>query len=191
MAAIIDHWLSDARRVESPNFNERPSGAAIDLVVIHNISLPVGDFGGGYIEALFTNCLDCECHPDFSSLDGLRVSAHALIDRGGEITQFVPFNKRAWHAGVSQYCGRDNCNDFSVGIELEGTDDEPYTEAQYRSLSELIALLIRRYPGLDPDSIVGHSDIAPDRKTDPGSAFDWDHLQMLVAARLGEGSAQA
>lgn len=189
MAAITDHWVGNARRIESPNFNARPVGATIELLVIHNISLPSGHFGGGHIEALFTNCLDCGCHPDFSDLEGLQVSAHVLIDRQGQITQFVPFDQRAWHAGVSEYCGRANCNDFSIGIELEGTDEEPYTEAQYQSLSELAVTLIAEYPGLRPESIVGHSDIAPDRKTDPGSAFDWAYFRNLVAARMGGGGA--
>lgn len=181
LTAITDHWLTDARRVKSPNFNARPCGVTIDLLVIHNISLPVGQFGGGYIEALFTNCLDCREHPDFADLAGLEVSAHVLIDRRGTVTQFVPFDERAWHAGVSRHRGRDNCNDFSIGIELEGTDDKPYTELQYKRLVEITAVLMRAYPGLRADNVVGHCDIAPGRKTDPGPAFDWTYFRAQLA----------
>jgi AmpD protein len=168
-----DGWLRPARRCPSPNFNQRPPGCAVDLLVIHNISLPPGRFGGGFIEALFTNCLDCRAHSSFAELEGLRVSAHLLIDRDGAVTQFVALHERAWHAGQSSFAGRDNCNDFSIGIELEGSDDIPYTDAQYRQLAAVIAALRRRYPEIVPQRIVGHSDIAPGRKTDPGPAFDW------------------
>lgn len=180
MTDINDHWLAVARRVDSPNYNLRPDAAEIQLIVLHNISLPAGCFGGGYIEALFTNCLDCQCDPRFSDLEGLEVSSHLLIDRQGELTQFVAFDKRAWHAGASQYCGRDNCNDFSIGIELEGTDETPYTDRQYNRLAEVVSGLIQAYPGLSREAIVGHSDIAPGRKTDPGPSFDWDEFHRRL-----------
>lgn len=168
-----DHWLPSVRQLPSPNCNSRPAGADINLLVIHNISLPAGHFGGGYIEQLFTNCLDCSEHADFDDLQGLEVSSHLLIDRQGLVSQFVPLNLRAWHAGESVYNGCANCNDFSIGIELEGTDDCPYTHVQYQALIKLTQQLINHYPGLTPTSIVGHCDIAPGRKTDPGPAFDW------------------
>ena len=184
MTAIVEHWLQGARRLASPNCNARPADCAIELLVIHNISLPPGEFGGGYIEQLFGNCLDCRAHPAFADLQGLEVSSHLLIDREGLLTQFVPFDRRAWHAGVSNYSGRDNCNDFSIGIELEGTDNSPYTERQYQSLAQVSAQLLACYPGLGPDRIVGHSDIAPGRKTDPGPAFDWDYYRALLASYI-------
>jgi AmpD protein len=166
-------WLQRVRHRPSPNFNSRPQGQVIDLLVIHNISLPPGEFGGGYVEQLFLNELDCASHPSFFDLRGLRVSAHVLIDRAGELTQFVAFDERAWHAGESRFNGRDNCNDFSIGIELEGTDTLPYTDAQYHNLRALTQALQARYPALRSDRVVGHCDIAPERKTDPGPAFDW------------------
>lgn len=152
----------------------------VDLLVIHNISLPAGEFGGDYVEQLFTNCLDCTRHPSFDQLQGVEVSAHLFIDRGGEVTQFVAFDQRAWHAGVSSYCHRDNCNDFSIGIELEGSDDCPYTGRQYQVLAEVTSGLLEHYPSLRADRIVGHSDIAPGRKTDPGPAFDWQHYHRAL-----------
>lgn len=182
MTVIVDHWLATARRVKSPNYNLRPERSEIELIVLHNISLPAGSFGSGNIEALFTNCLDCHCHPQFADLEGVQVSAHLLIDRHGEVTQFVPFDKRAWHAGASEYCGRENCNDFSIGIELEGTDETPYTESQYNKLVDVVSGLIATYPSLSKQTIVGHSDIAPGRKTDPGPAFDWDDFHRRLAA---------
>jgi AmpD protein len=175
-------WLQPARHLPSSNCNERPAGVAIDLLIIHNISLPPGRFGGGFIESLFTNCLDCSAHPALAELDGLAVSAHLLIDRDGAVTQFVPFLLRAWHAGVSRFGGRDNCNDFSIGIELEGTDLLPYTNAQYERLAQVTAALRRRFPGIVPGRIVGHSDVAPGRKSDPGPAFDWARYRQ----RIGE-----
>lgn len=177
---FIDGWLDCARHVPSPNYNTRPAGAQVELVVVHNISLPPGCFGGDHIEALFTNCLDPNADPFFAEIAGLEVSAHFLIRRDGELVQFVATDDRAWHAGVSDWCGRDNCNDFSVGIELEGTDDLAYTEQQYAQLAHLIGLLRAAYPTIGSDAIVGHSDIAPGRKTDPGSAFDWQHLRALL-----------
>ncbi|HEX5056308.1 MAG TPA: 1,6-anhydro-N-acetylmuramyl-L-alanine amidase AmpD [Gammaproteobacteria bacterium] len=172
--------LEEARQVPSPNFNERPSGAVPELIVIHGISLPPGEFGGTAIDRFFTNCLDCSLHPYFSQIEGLQVSSHLLIGRGGEIVQYVPFSRRAWHAGVSSYRGRENCNDFSIGIELEGTDELPYAEAQYRRLTEVVACLLRTYDSLSAQDIVGHSDIAPGRKTDPGPAFDWAYFRQCL-----------
>ena len=167
-----DHLLEGVNYLPSDNHNQRPD-AEISLVVIHNISLPPGEFGQGHIEDFFTNRLDVDAHPYFQRIKDLRVSAHLLIKRDGEITQFVPFNKRAWHAGASSYQGRENCNDFSIGIELEGTDHGSYTEAQYQTLNQTLKVLKSSYPITD---IVGHSDIAPGRKTDPGEAFDWSKL---------------
>ena len=172
-------WLSPARRCPSPNCNARPD-TAIDLLVIHNISLPAGRFGGGFVEQLFTNCLDCDSHASFASLIGLQVSAHLFIDRWGRVCQFVPFQRRAWHAGVSHFAGRDNCNDFSIGVELEGTDDTPYTPSQYRRLVAVTRALLDRYPAITQERIVGHSDIAPGRKTDPGPAFDWQRYRQML-----------
>jgi AmpD protein len=169
---IQDHRLVDALFCPSPNHNERPDGE-ISLLVIHNISLPPGQFGGPGIRQLFTNCLDPDAHPYYRDIYQLEVSAHLLIDRHGQITQFVPFDRRAWHAGRSCFEGRDNCNDFSIGIELEGTDDTPYTEAQYQTLARVTRCLMAAYPAITPARICGHSDIAPGRKTDPGPAFDW------------------
>jgi AmpD protein len=173
-------WLPAVRCVPSPNFNQRPADTEINLLVIHNISLPSGQFGNSYIEQLFTNCLDCCSHPDFNDLQDLRVSSHLLIDRNGVVTQFVPLDSRAWHAGDSKFCGRQGCNDFSIGIELEGTDDDPYTELQYQTLAMLTKQIRCLYPAITTDRIVGHSDIAPGRKTDPGKAFDWGYYFQLL-----------
>ncbi len=168
-------WVTAARRVPSPNCDDRPAGEAIVLVVIHNISLPPGEFGGAAIEALFTNRLDPAAHPYYASLKDLRVSAHFLIRRDGELIQFVPCSKRAWHAGESCWRGRQRCNDFSLGIELEGSDDLPFTDAQYAVLAELLAALRTAYP---LEAAAGHSDIAPGRKTDPGPYFDWGRVPL-------------
>ncbi len=173
ISKIHDGWLLAARRLPSTNCDPRPADTAINLLVIHNISLPPGEFGGTAIEDLFLNRLKRERHPYFAKIHDLRVSAHLLIDRHGDITQFVPFDLRAWHAGVSCYDDRECCNDFSIGIELEGTDDTPYTEAQYAALSATTRALLRHYPHLNPRRIAGHCDIAPGRKSDPGPAFDW------------------
>lgn len=170
---IADGWLQPATHIPSPNFDRRPPGSVIDLLVIHNISLPPGAYGGGCIHKLFCNSLDCSLHPYFAKLRDLKVSSHLLIERGGHTTQFVSFADRAWHAGQSAYAGRSRCNDFSIGIELEGTDEEAYTDEQYRSLAEITASLLLEYPGISRSRITGHSDIAPGRKTDPGPAFDW------------------
>ncbi len=164
----------------SPNCDHRPDGLNIDLIVIHGISLPPGEFGGPWIDALFTNTLDPDAHPYFQNLAGLRVSAHLLIRRDGQPVQYVPFQQRAWHAGTSEYAGRSRCNDFSVGIELEGTDDCPYDNRQYQCLAAVIRALRTAYPKMTPDRLVGHTDIAPDRKTDPGPAFDWARLRRLL-----------
>lgn len=173
-------WLQGVRRVASPNCDERPTGATIDLLVVHGISLPPGEFGGPWIEALFTNTLDAAAHPYFEEIKGLRVSAHAVIRRTGEIVQYVPFQQRAWHAGQSCFDGRERCNDFSIGIELEGCDDQPYTDAQYATLAETAQAIMVAYPAITVPRIVGHSDIAPGRKTDPGGAFSWQHLHYLL-----------
>ena len=176
-------WLHGARRVKSPNCDERPAGAELGLIVVHGISLPPGEFGNGWIDRLFCNDLPPDAHPYFAAIGNLEVSAHVLIARDGTLTQFVPFTQRAWHAGQSSYCGRTACNDFSIGIELEGADDVPYTDAQYSALADLISALRRDYPSLREADVVGHSDIAPGRKTDPGPAFDWGELRRRIAAR--------
>jgi len=178
---IESHWLIGARRADSPNQDERPIPASeIDLLAIHSISLPPGSFGEAYIEQFFCNQLDPNAHPYFQEISNLRVSAHLLIYRSGETVQFVPFDLRAWHAGESRYQGRSSCNDFSFGIEIEGTDKTPYTDTQYVKLAEVTQSLFRSYPRLLPERIVGHSDIAPERKTDPGPSFDWTRYRSLL-----------
>jgi len=166
-------WVSEARHIPSANCDDRPAGTAIELLVIHNISLPPGEFGGPGIIELFTNRLDPKAHPYYAGISHLRVAAHFLIRRGGELIQFVPCAKRAWHAGDSAWRGRERCNDFSIGIELEGSDDSGYTEPQYATLAVLARGIYERYPIADAQ---GHSDIAPGRKTDPGPRFDWSRL---------------
>lgn len=179
--------LRGARQVLSPHADARPSGQLPELVVIHGISLPPADFGGPWIDHLFCGSLPLDADPFFASLQGLRVSAHALIDRKGRLTQYVPFTERAWHAGVSSWQGRSACNDYSVGIELEGTDTTPYTDAQYATLGALIRSLMSVYPAIGPDRVVGHSDVAPGRKTDPGLSFDWIRLrESLVICNGGD-----
>lgn len=175
-----DGWLRSARRVVSPNSDERPDPADISLLVIHAISLPPDRFGGPWIDRLFTNTLDPQAHPYFAGLRDLRVSAHLLIRRRGGVVQYVPFGRRAWHAGVSHFDGRDRCNDFSIGIELEGCDTRPFTDLQYRRLAAVTQALLGRYPRLRPGRIVGHSDIAPGRKTDPGPHFDWARYRAAI-----------
>ncbi|MGW8309706.1 MAG: 1,6-anhydro-N-acetylmuramyl-L-alanine amidase AmpD [Thiogranum sp.] len=174
-------WLVGARRVLSPNCDDRPDAADISLIVVHGISMPPGEFGGHWIDDLFTNRLDTRAHPYFAEIEGLEVSSHVLIRRDGELVQYVPFTRRAWHAGRSCYSGRAACNDFAVGIELEGQDDVPYEDVQYLRLASLIKALRDRFPGIRADAVVGHSDIAPGRKTDPGAAFDWPRLRGLLA----------
>ena len=178
--SIEKGWLMEARRLPSPNRDARPPGQEPELVIVHGISLPPGEFGGPWIDDLFLNRLDPGAHPYFACLDGLRVSSHVLIRRDGELVQYVPFHERAWHAGASCHQGREACNDFSIGIELEGADEIPYTSAQYRELAALILLLRHRYPSLPADAVTGHSDVAPGRKTDPGPAFEWQRLAALL-----------
>jgi AmpD protein len=178
---------SGAMQIPSPNRDDRPPGTPVTLLVIHGISMPPGEFGGDAIARLFTNRLDPAAHSAFAEVAALRVSSHFLIRRDGSLVQFVPCAKRAWHAGVSSWRGRERCNDFSIGIELEGTDDLPYASAQYATLARLTKALRRRYPIAD---IAGHSDIAPGRKTDPGPAFDWPRYRRLAAAaRRRQGQA--
>jgi N-acetyl-anhydromuramoyl-L-alanine amidase len=177
--------LARARQQPSPNCDERPAGIVPELIVIHGISLPPDEFGGPWIDRLFTNTLPADAHPYFAAVAASRVSAHLLIRRDGEVVQYVPFHLRAWHAGVSSYRGRERCNDFSVGIELEGTDGSAYEPAQYRVLSDVILALCDAYPSLSIERLTGHSDIAPGRKTDPGPAFDWPRLHALLRVKRG------
>ena len=168
--------LDNCTQCPSPNKDPRPKGSSIDLVVVHSISLPPGKYGGDAIEHFFQNQLDKNQHPYFEEIHALKVSSHVLIKRSGEIVQFVPFHERAWHAGQSNYQGRDRCNDFSIGIELEGTDSDDFEEIQYQQLAQLISVLQAGYPAVS-DHITGHSDISPGRKKDPGTGFDWDKLK--------------
>jgi N-acetyl-anhydromuramoyl-L-alanine amidase len=183
--------VRDAVQILSPHFDARPAGQAPELIVVHGISLPPGDFGGPWIDRLFCGDLKASAHPYFAQVAALRVSAHVLIPRNGLLRQYVPFGARAWHAGVSEYRGRTACNDFSIGIELEGTDDFAYTDDQYTSLAALIRALVAAYDSLAADRVVGHSDIAPGRKTDPGPVFDWARLRAAIApgasTRTGQG----
>lgn len=173
-----DGWLPGVRRILSPNCDERPPHMPVDLIVVHAVSLPPGEFGGDAIERLFTNTLDPALHPYYRLIHGLQVSAHFLIRRDGAVVQFVSCERRAWHAGASQWRARERCNDFSIGIELEGCDTLPFEAAQYERLATLIVAVERRYPIAD---IVGHADIAPGRKTDPGPHFDWPRLHAELA----------
>lgn len=174
-------WLPDARAVPSPNWDHRPVTTSVDLLVVHGISLPPGSFGGPWIEQLFQNQLDPDAHPYFRAIAGLRVASHLLIRRDGELLQFVELQHRAWHAGISRHEGRDWCNDFSIGIELEGTDDVPYEATQYEVLARTSREIMNRFPAIRRERIVGHSDIASERKTDPGPAFDWARFRDLIA----------
>ncbi len=176
---ILNHKLANAIWCPSPNYNERPT-ADISMLVVHNISLPPNQFGGSYIADFFCNKLDCTRHPYFDEIKGLQVSAHLLIRRDGEILQFVPFNKRAWHAGRSEFEEQVECNDFSIGIELEGADEIPYEQSQYEVLAQVTNALILAYPAIKPQRIVGHCDIAPKRKTDPGASFNWPKYKQLI-----------
>ncbi len=177
-------WLVEAAHCPSPNRDERPSGIDIELLVVHAISLPPGRYGGGFVQDFFCNRLPVDAHPYFAEIAAMRVSAHCLIERDGRITQFVSFDDRAWHAGVSCWNGRECCNDFSIGIELEGCDDDGFESLQYEQLARLAIALGRRYPALQTNSlgaaICGHSDIAPGRKTDPGPGFDWASFRLLL-----------
>jgi len=178
---VNDGLLDCAKYLPSDHCNERPD-PNIDMVVIHGITLPPGEFGNGSVEKFFCGKLDHSAHPYFETLNDLTVSAHLFISREGKITQFVPFHKRAWHAGQSIFQGKINCNDFSIGIELEGTDEVPYEKIQYEQLAKVIRALQETYPAITRERIVGHSDIAPGRKTDPGPSFDWSFLDCLLAA---------
>ncbi len=174
-------YLSDVRQVSTSFYDQRPDKSGISLLVIHNISLPPNEFGGPHIEALFTGKLDPDYHPFFAKIHTLRVSAHCVIQRDGNVIQFVPFHLRAWHAGLSSFQGVANCNDFAIGIELEGADNIPYTDAQYQSLRQVSQLIMQSYPKISLGRIVGHQDIAPVRKTDPGVAFDWCRFRQSLA----------
>ena len=176
--------IAPARQCPSPNCDARPDGARPELLLLHGISLPPGRYGGPEIENLFLNRLDWDQHPYFAEIRGLEVSSHLLIRRDGELVQFVPFTQRAWHAGESRFRGRSRCNDFSIGIELEGEDDEPYADVQYAVLSRVTAALLAAYPGLSAREIAAHSDVAPGRKTDPGPAFDWLRLYDGLSSAL-------
>ena len=174
-----DGWLEGARRVVSPNQDARPASEVVSMLLLHSISLPPGEFGGPGIEDLFSNCLDCDAHPAFGQLRGVSVSAHFLIRRDGEVVQFVSTGARAWHAGVSRWRGREQCNDFSIGVELEGVDDAPFADAQYEVLGGLVRALRVR---LSLTDLAAHSDVAPTRKTDPGLHFDWPRLLVSLSA---------
>jgi AmpD protein len=180
-----DHWLEGAARLPSPNCDDRSDADDVVLLVVHNISLPPGRFGGEFVKQFFTNCLDCSLDKTLADLEGVRVSAHLFIDRRGAVSQFVPFDLRAWHAGQSSYRGRTGCNDFSIGVELEGTDTIEYESAQYSTLADVAARLMERYPRLSLSGIVGHAEIAPGRKTDPGESFDWGRLYSDILQRIG------
>jgi AmpD protein len=175
-------WLVAAQRAPSPNCDLRPVGVGVDLVIVHGISLPPGQFGSGCVRQLFLNKLDWEAHGYFKDIKGLRVSSHVLIERDGALVQFVPFGLRAWHAGESRFRGRPRCNDYSVGIELEGCDDEAYEAVQYQRLCAVLRALMRGYPAITLERIVGHCHVAPGRKTDPGPSFSWTHLGKLLGA---------
>lgn len=179
--------LPEARWCPSPNYGPRPDGASVSLLVVHNISLPPGQFGGTEIEDFFCNRLDHTAHPYFETIAGMQVSAHALIRRDGSMVQFVSLLDRAWHAGRSSFQGEEECNDFSIGIELEGADDVPYTEGQYRQLAATAHLIMAAWPAITPERLTGHCDIAPGRKTDPGPAFDWSYFRAVLANAVFAG----
>lgn len=183
MRVILDRkkqWIRNVRRIKSPNCDKRPVHTNISLIVIHGISLPPRQYGHHHIDQLFTNTLNPDQHPYFREIEKLRVSAHLLIDRTGSLTQYVPFHMRAWHAGESVFAGCPACNDYSIGIELEGCDDEPYEPPQYLKLGAVVKALMAAYPAITMERITGHSDIAPQRKTDPGPAFDWEYFYNLL-----------
>lgn len=186
--SIRQHRLQGARQLDSPNHSSRDPDCDIDLLIIHNISLPPGEFGTGCIDELFCNRLEPDAHPYFTGLQGLHVSSHLLIDRLGAVTQYVSFDRKAWHAGESCYEGRPDCNAFSIGIELEGTDDCDFTDRQYTVLAQVTDLLMTEYPCLNARRIVGHSDVAPGRKTDPGPHFDWSRYRHALAAAASDSA---
>lgn len=173
-------WLLNTKQVSSPHFNPRPYQDDISLLVIHYISLPPDEFGGDFIDRFFEGTLDPTLHPYFEEIKDLRVSAHCLINREGQITQYVNFNDMAWHAGVSFFEGRNKCNEFSIGIELEGSNNQPFTEAQYQTLAQLTQVIMKAYPQITPERIAGHNQIAPERKIDPGQYFDWAYYRSLL-----------
>ncbi|WP_413283773.1 1,6-anhydro-N-acetylmuramyl-L-alanine amidase AmpD [Vibrio sp. MA40-2] len=180
MKLTKDYWLEGVKQVPSPHYDTRPSSTEVSLLVVHNISLPPGQFGSQAIEQFFTGKLLASDHPFFAVIASMKVSAHCLIRRNGEIVQFVPFNMRAWHAGKSSFAGIERCNDYSIGIELEGTDFECYTQQQYLSLATVTCVLMRHYPLITPHRITGHQYIAPLRKTDPGLVFDWRYFHRVI-----------
>lgn len=180
---VHDHRIQGIPFLPSPFADERPAGSEPELVVVHGISLPPGEFGGPHVEEFFLGHLDPLAHPYFREIHGVEVSAHLFIRRDGALVQFVPFNRRAWHAGKSNWCGRERCNDFSIGIELEGADDVAYAPLQYEALAAVLDALHDAYPSLGEEAVTGHSDIAPGRKTDPGPAFDWAWLRARMTAR--------
>jgi len=180
----VDGLISPARLCLSPNRDERPAKVVPDAIILHGISLPPGKFGGNEIEQLFLNTLDWDAHPYFDEIRGMQVSAHLLIRRDGELVQFVPFTERAWHAGESLFRGRSRCNDFSIGIELEGEDETPYADSQYEALPKVLQALYDAYPGTSPRELAGHCDVAPGRKSDPGPAFDWLRLYDALGEQL-------
>jgi AmpD protein len=182
--------MRGAGLVASPNRDLRPAGVEADLIVVHGISLPPGEFGGPWIDRLFTNTLPADAHPYFAKIGPMRVSSHLVVRRDGALTQYVKFTERAWHAGKSLYEGREACNDFSIGVELEGADTVPYEEAQYAALADAVAALCAAYPRLSPDRLVGHSDVAPGRKTDPGPAFDWPYARHLIRMACAKGTSR-
>jgi len=173
--------LAEARQQPSPNYDDRPADTTIDLLVIHSISVPEGEFGGPWIDQLFCNALKASDHDEFKKICDLKVSSHILIRRDGEIVQYVPFHGRAWHAGESSFEGCEKCNDFSIGIELEGCDDQAFEEIQYQQLAEFTLELTKCYPGITRERIARHSDISPGRKTDPGPLFDWEKFRLLIS----------
>ena len=179
-------WIEGARKLPSPNYDQRPGSAAISLIIVHGISMPPGCFGGDGIDRLFTNSLDTSPGTGLEDLAGLKVSSHLMINREGELTQYVPLTKRAWHAGVSCFAGQHDCNDFSIGIELEGCDHVPYSEEQYHALAAVIILCRNQWQDIDRSRVVAHSAVAPGRKTDPGPAFSWPRLHRLLAGREGK-----
>jgi AmpD protein len=189
MFSIDSGWLMQAQHLPSPHYSPRELTDEVSLLVIHNISLPAGDFSGNYVSDLFLGQLDCQAHFSFADLVAVRVSAHCLIRRDGCVIQYVSFYDKAWHAGLSNFNGKENCNDFSIGIELEGTDEIPYTRSQYQQLSALTHCLQNEFPAIIMDNIVGHCDIAPHRKTDPGPSFDWSlYRQSLTIKAKGKST---
>ncbi|WP_370981315.1 1,6-anhydro-N-acetylmuramyl-L-alanine amidase AmpD [Agaribacterium sp. ZY112] len=181
MYSLDSGWLTPAEQLASPNFNQRPEGAVVSLLVVHCISLPPNEFGGPWIRDFFCNSLDCSAHPYFQKISELQVSSHFFIERSGHIVQFVATGDRAWHAGQSSFDGVADCNNYSIGIELEGCETKPYTDEQYLALSKLSRCLMSYYSDISPERICGHSDIAPGRKTDPGPLFDWSYFRQLLA----------